>query len=118
MAGVRMKRRRLPTFDLAAAAAFRELAYERPCAVCGTYNNLEVHHLIPKRLLKVEGHADRLWDRENGMVVCRTCHGRHENAFARIPATRIPHEGWTFAQELGLDWYLERIYGAQDEEAA
>lgn len=104
-------------FDREAAAAFRQLAYQRPCAICGTWHALEVHHLIPKRLLKTEGHANRLWDTANAMVLCRLCHARHENAFARIPAGRIPHEGWQFAQELGLDWYLERIYGAEDEAA-
>lgn len=113
-------KRRLPkaATDPVAMAAFRELAYERRCEVCGSAHEREVHHLIPKRLLKAEGHADRLWDRDNAMVLCRVCHARHENAFARIPATRISHEGWRFAQELGLDWFLERTYGAVDEEAA
>ena len=114
-----MKRRRLPhaLTDPVATAAFRELAYERPCAICGSSDQREVHHLIPKRLLKSEGYVDRLWDRANAMVLCRICHARHENAFARIPAGRIPHEGWRFAQDLGLDWYLERVYGAEDEAA-
>lgn len=103
--------------DIVAMGAFRELAYERPCAVCGSLHQREVHHLIPKRLLKAEGHGDQLWNRDNAMVLCRLCHARHENAFARIPASRIPHEGWRFAQDLGLDWYLERIYGAEDEVA-
>lgn len=105
-------------FDHDAASIFRALAIDSRCAICGTTRHLEVHHVLPQRVLKAEGHRDLLWDVRNGMVLCRWDHARHENAFARIPASRISHEAWSFAQELGLDWWLERNYGAQDEAAA
>lgn len=110
-----LKRRVVPKpFDAEAAAAFRALAYENGCAICHGQTELEVHHLIPKRLLKAEGHVDKLWARENGLVLCRTHHARHESGFARVPASVLPHESWAFAQDIGLDWFLERIYGAEE----
>jgi len=50
------------------------------CEICGSTNDLEVHHLIKRRYFKSEERSHAL---ENLAVLCRSCHSRHENAGAR-----------------------------------
>lgn len=58
-------------------------ARDGKCLVCGSTENLESHHIVPLDVLVgVHGITNReqareckeLWDLENGMTVCATCH--------------------------------------------
>lgn len=87
------------------------------CAIGGWAHgdDLEVHHIVPKRILKREGYADRLWDDRNALVLCRRCHERHELAVRRVPFDLLPPQVHDFAEELGLGWVLERYYDTEEQ---
>ena len=45
------------------------------CAICGTGDNLTVHHVLPPR-----GDADVFYDESNLVVLCRSCHNKQTSA--------------------------------------
>lgn len=86
------------------------------CAVGGPEHgsSLEVHHIVPKQILKREGFTDRLWDDRNALVLCRHCHARHEHAVLRVPFAVLTVQAQEFADELSLGWVLERYYDTKE----
>lgn len=82
------------------------------CAVGPSYCSgpLQCHHILPKRVLRREGHEDRFWAVPNGLVLCEFHHMSHENRSRVVPAAALSQEAWSFARDLGLDWWLERFY--------
>lgn len=90
------------------------------CAAGPSYCSgpLQCHHILPKRVLKREGHEDRFWSVSNGLALCEFHHMSHENRSRVIDAALLPNAAWTFARELGLGWWLERMYDAAESEAA
>lgn len=95
----------------------RELSGGRP---------LDGHHVLPKQLLKREfqfgtagrtsdgGHrslAELLWDPRVGVPVRRWHHDQWENARLSVPRAVLPAEVETFAEEVGLQWWIERSFG-------
>ena len=104
------------------------------CAVCGVgpkardlgkrrFVVLDPHHVIPARHLRRFVSAMRLeeekaetmllvflYDRRNGVCVCRDCHEDHEKAVRRIPRSVLPKEAFQFAREIGREWLIERLY--------
>lgn len=50
------------------------------CFICGSSENLEIHHIVPIKNKRPNGRFDKLfeWKRnpENLMLLCRACH-RH-----------------------------------------
>ena len=86
------------------------------CAVCERFQlRLAHHHVIYEQHVRRE-HGDP-WDPANGMYVCDICHRHHHDAFARIPAGKIPAEANAFAVGLlGFDaaaLYFARYYGSR-----
>lgn len=71
---------------------------------------LEAHHLLPKRDLKRQHHADKLWDERNGMCLCELHHARHERYVHRVPRSLLPAAAFEFADEVGLGWLLDAEY--------
>ena len=47
---------------------------EFTCTVCGSQENLHVHHILP-----FATHPDRRWDINNGQTVCSNCHEKIHN---------------------------------------
>lgn len=85
-----------------------------PCEVDDGHEcqgRVQSHHVVEKAKLKRIGRFDLLWDRRNRMRVCTWRHERHTSGFERIPLALVPAAARAFARELGLDWWLERIYG-------
>ena len=109
------------------------------CAVCGRgpkardpakrrFVVLDPHHVIPQRYLRRYVAAIRwadekdkaakaktmllalLYDRRNGICVCRDCHENHEKAVRRIPRSALPFSALQFAREIDREWYIERFY--------
>jgi len=101
-------------FETAMRAKGKGLPMKSVCAVGGAKHrdSLQIHHVIPKRILKVEGHADRLWDPRNSLVLCSSCHARHESALRKVPLALLRPAHFEFAEELGLLWVLDRFYAA------
>lgn len=115
-------RKRAPKLTVDARKLWRESVLELAgyrCAVGPSYCSgpLQCHHILPKRVLRREDHEDRFWAIANGLALCEFHHMSHEARSIVIPAVCLPHEAWDFAQSLGLDWWLERFYGAEDEAA-
>jgi hypothetical protein len=72
---------------------------------------VQAHHVLPKRVLKREGHEAKLWDQRNGVGLCELHHARVERRIQALPAALIPAGAWAFADEIGLRWWLDRFYG-------
>lgn len=100
------------------------------CAVCQkrTCLPLDPHHVLAQRYIRRYVSAQRgldteqreellislLFDPRNGMPVGRPCHEPHEKAVCRIPWSLIPPSAIAFAQELDLEWLLERQYPKEE----
>jgi len=55
------------TLDRLWSLRIKELAEHR-CEVCGTTENLEAHHVQPRKMYSVR------WDLDNGVCLCHRCH--------------------------------------------
>lgn len=53
---------------------------------------------------------DLYWDLRNMLPVCELCHTRHHRAFRRITRRELTSAAIEFANELALDWLIERTY--------
>ena len=73
--------RRMPKYENWKKEVFKK--YGRKCEVCGEENNIEIHHR--QSLHKIINHfgiknindafeCNKLWDVDNGSVVCKFCH--------------------------------------------
>lgn len=119
----RRSRKRLSAAALDARKLWREgvlAAGGHRCAVGPSFCSgpLQCHHILPKRVLRCEGYEDRFWAVPNGLVLCEFHHMSHENRSRVIDAALLPSTAWAFARDLGMDWWLERFYGAAESEAA
>lgn len=109
---IRRRRRRARTRDEIEASAI--FGGGGPCEVHDGHEcqgRVQSHHVVEKAKLKSIGRLDLLWDIRNRMRVCTWRHERHTGAYERIPLELVPAGARAFARELGLDWWLERIYG-------
>lgn len=48
----------------------------RRCRICGATKNLEAHHIIP---VAADKDAKYIYDRNNGITLCHTCHSMIPN---------------------------------------
>ena len=55
------------------AKAVKALADNR-CNICGSTENLQAHHIMPKNL-----YPDHIYDLNNGLCLCRKCHYYYHN---------------------------------------
>lgn len=89
------------------------------CAVCGSRVSVTGHHVVPLRMLKVNGVPRELWyDVRNHLPLCdepspTRCHKRHELYVKRVPRALVlakAPEAIDFADEVGLLHLFEREY--------
>lgn len=103
--------------ELIASLNFKLHFHRQPCAVhddpLDCEQPMQVAHLIPKQALRRRGLHEFVWDVRNGLSVCYRAHRRSDAGLERFPAERIPEAAWEFADEVGLRWMLERLYGEQ-----
>ena len=101
--------------ESAAALAFKLVVTKRGCEIHDDTSlcepPIQAAHLIPQQTLRKEGFSEHLWDPRNGVGACYRAHRRSDAAVERFPVERIPEAAWQFAEELGLTWKLERLYG-------
>lgn len=109
-------RRRQPWRSGVVAAEWR--AGIGACVRCGSRRNVDGHHAIPARILRMLGLHAYLSDRRNRVDVCRDCHESHENRSKPLTREELPAAVWEFAAELGLTWYLEKHYPSRKALAA
>jgi hypothetical protein len=120
----RRKRGKLEPADKTASEAFY-VATTRggECAVGAGHvtptNPLQAHHVTPQEKIREYARtlgAGRLvlrrllWDKRNGLPLCRRCHDLHTRAVTRVPLKLVPAGAVDFARELELDYLLERNY--------
>lgn len=90
------------------------LALDQRCIVhddpADCEGEIKAHHVITQQHLRKHGLAEFLWDPRDGTAVCEGAHRRHHSGRDRIEITRLPLRCVKFAQELGLDWYIDRYY--------
>lgn len=70
----------------------------------------DAHHIVEKGELRRDGHLDHLWDRRNGLCLCRYHHFRHHSRAQPVPRDLLPAAAFEFAAELGLLHAIERAY--------
>lgn len=110
-------RRRLTTEQLTQALAFKLAFHGQLCMVHDDPAEcelpLQVAHVIPKQALRRRRLDEYVYDARNGILVCYRAHRRSDAGLERFPVDRLPDSVWEFAAELGLEWYVERLYGAR-----
>lgn len=79
-------------------------------------------HLIPKQIIRRA--RGKVWDDRAWVWACggpignAGHHGMLDTSKTlRLPRVAIPDETEEFAAELGLEWWLDRTYGAKDVNA-
>lgn len=103
------------------------LRRDQACAVCGSKQQLQAHHIIDKQFIEDFAREERLtnaernallWEEDNGLTLCQRCHTRHTDAFKRVPRRVIPERAYRFARMLGAmahsptrgsGWALSRL---------
>lgn len=91
------------------------------CQSCGYVGpHVEVHHSIPKAVLKRElrskGKAwppELIWHPWGALLLCtepapNRCHDRHTLGVKRVRRSALRSENWAFARRLG-DWAVDRL---------
>ena len=88
---------------------------DRPVGPC--HGQLIRAHLLPRQLLRREGHLAAIDDPRSWVPACGGLTGStgHHGAFdyartLRLPYDALPAGTIELAEELGLDWYLDRTY--------
>lgn len=77
---------------------------------------IQAAHILSKSALKRHGFRNDLsvlYDPRNGIGACYRAHRRSDLALERFPAEKLPERFWRFADEVGLRWLAERVYGRQ-----
>jgi hypothetical protein len=70
---------------------------------------MDAHHAIPKSLLKRVA-PDLIWDPDNGILLTRLEHTRHENRGTVISFEQLPDYVVRFAEIHDLTWQLEQAH--------
>jgi hypothetical protein len=106
----------LPAFEALVRVCFFSPYSEHPCD--GPRDRC---HLIPKQRIKREwrslGAEDLkklVWHRSVWVWGCRRHHGDFDNKALRVPRSRVPAVTWSFAEQFGLTWSLDRDFPPDD----
>jgi 5-methylcytosine-specific restriction endonuclease McrA len=91
------------------------------CGHVGPRDDFEVHHGIPKAVLKrtlaEKGKPcppEVIWDPRNALLACselapNRCHPRHTTRVKPMARSALRPETWAFARSLGA-WAIDRLY--------
>jgi hypothetical protein len=91
------------------------------CVACQKRPAVEAHHIIREQVLRryATEHGydfeDVRFDPRNRLGLCKHCHGEHHSGKARLSHDllwRFARWVYTFAEEIGLEWTLDREYSA------
>lgn len=91
------------------------------CVGCQRRPAVEAHHIIRAQTLRKEAQARGFdfetvrWDARNRLGLCRSCHAEHHSGKQRLSHDllwRYARWVYAFAEDLGLEFALEREYTA------
>lgn len=68
-----------------------------------------MHHIVTRQELRKHPKINPD-DPRNLIPLCLHCHSQHHAALPRITRDRLPLVALEFAEEHGLDWYIDRTY--------
>lgn len=95
---------------MSAACFFRDFPDVSPCE-----GKLRRGHLVPKALLRREGHSMSIWDDRAWEWMCGGHgygngghHGQFDALRLRIPANMLPTGFREMMREIGMEWWIEK----------
>lgn len=105
----------------------RAVAGGKPCAVCGTRLDVQAHHVVYQQVLRNIAQSAAcspepwLWDKRNGLPVCKHCHGSHHGGsrpISRALLVKLVPTVFVFAREVGpiAVAHLRRRYPLPDQD--
>lgn len=88
------------------------------CVVClaeggACSGPVQAHHIIGRQTLRRRGLLFETLDVRNRLGVCEFRHEQHTTGYKPIPRDVLPASVFEFAEELGLEWYLDKHYNAE-----
>lgn len=101
--------------DTNAGWFYHEAASQMVCAVTGKPGPWHPHHVVYQQELSRLGVG--LWHPDNALRVLILVHGRHHNAFERIPLLKLRDENIAYAFSImgaRADNWLRRRYSGDD----
>ena len=106
--------RRRSAHEMELALAFKLGTIVRGCEVHRSLRceMIQAAHVIPKQALRRRGfEPEVVYDTRNGIGACYAAHRRSDAGLERFPVECFREETWEFADEVGLRWMVERLYG-------
>ena len=93
-----------------------------PCALLAVPGHecegrVEGHHAITRQALRKRGLDEFQWDRRNRVALCDRAHLSHHTRAQPLPRELLPASVFGFADELGLLWLIDRVYGVSPSDA-
>jgi hypothetical protein len=113
------QRRRRSEVEQAASARWHvEVLAKWPMRGSGWQAGLEAHHVVFAQVLRRRAkqlgldETEIVWDPRGGMPLKLARHRRFHAGLEVITRRELPRESIVFANELGLEWWIERRYAA------
>jgi len=84
-------------------AARQTKIWGKACRLCGTYAQIEAHHIVPRSRFGMRDASQHTID--NLMPLCHTCHQNHHTTTNRVPRSELwPDEVAFIAQRMTPHW--------------
>lgn len=93
--------------------SFTPPAKERACE-----GRMDRAHLVTCQLLRREGHEVLIPDERTWVPACRLHHTWFDNYVLSVPPTALPQAFLELMEEIRLDWWVDRRYGAENASSA
>lgn len=108
-------RRQLSPEEMEQALAFKLTVIDRGCEIHDDPGDCEfpvqAAHIIPKQALRRRSLYEYVYDPRNGIAACYRAHRRSDAGIERFPSSTFSPAFWEFADEIGLRWLVEKLYG-------
>jgi hypothetical protein len=120
------RRANVSVIERLAREAWARRARSKTCAVCGAASP-RGHHIITQQQLRLTATEHGLdfarlrWDTRNLLPLCDRHHAAHHNRTHPVPRSLLVSgcpKVFQFARELGLVWWVERVYPDTSKERA
>lgn len=91
-------------------------AGEAACEICPQEGGVcdgpvQRHHAIDRQALRHYEFVEHMWDLRLRVDVCERRHAAHTTRRKPIPLALLPQSVFEAANEIRMEWWLERTYG-------